>query len=72
MAATHARNPSTTHSRSSDSMSELSFSNIYQQAGSLFETSRQYATRHPYQIALGAASIIGAGALAAYWMKRKH
>ncbi|AHZ84783.1 hypothetical protein AB1A81_10295 [Bdellovibrio bacteriovorus] len=67
------RRPTTpTHKPSLAESSPLSFSNIYQQAGGILESGRKYAVKHPYQIILGAVSVAGVGALAAYILKRRH
>lgn len=43
-----------------------------EKAQDLFESTRQYAVRHPYQVILGAVGIAGLGALTAYLVNRKH
>lgn len=85
MAAQHAGNPSThygspkqrkptspTHKPTITGSSPLNLNSIYQQAGELLESGRKYAVKHPYQIILGAVSVAGVGALAAYLLKRRH
>lgn len=85
MAAQHAGNQSThygspkhrkptspTHKPTVTESSPLNFNSIYQQAGEILESGRKYAVKHPYQIILGAVSVAGVGALAAYLLKRRH
>lgn len=75
MAAQHTAPRKTTspiRSPSLTSSSSLNFNSIYQQAGEILESGRKYAVKHPYQIILGAVSVAGGGALAAYLLKRKH
>ncbi|AFY01885.1 hypothetical protein Bdt_2200 [Bdellovibrio bacteriovorus str. Tiberius] len=52
--------------------SPVNFNSLYQQAGEILESGRKYAVKHPYQIILGAVSVAGVGALAAYLLKRRH
>lgn len=43
-----------------------------ERAHDLFESTRQYAVRHPYQVILGAVGIAGLGALTAYLINKKQ
>lgn len=51
---------------------QMNWHNASKKAEELFDSGRQYAAKHPYQVLLGAAGIAGLSALTVYLLRKRN